>query len=1008
MTVTAQSLLHAFRPERTRVSASSAAPRHGRRLISTAVAVLLSTAGLASTAGAVTAAPSDGPSASRSQTSKAVAAGRYIVTFADEPAASYEGGVAGYPRTRPDAGRKLDPTRPEVIRYRDRLTKQHDAALTRVGASKLYSYTVATNGVLSDLTAEQARTLSSTAGVRLEKDAVRTLDTTETPAFLGLSEANGLWSKLGGDRAAGTGVIVGVIDSGIWPEAPSFAGAELKRDRAGQPVEASGLRGRWFGACDQGEQWNSQTCNDKLIGARFYVAGFGKQNIAKEEYLSPRDGGGHGTHTASTAAGNRVTAVAIDGEQQGSGIASGMAPGADVAAYKVCWEAKPGASAGCFNGDSIAAIDDAVADGVDVINFSVGGSSESSPLDSVEQAYRRASNANVFVANSAGNSGPGASTLDHPSPWLTTVAASTFRKSEKAVKLGDGQSFVGASISPALLSETKLVASAGSALASADPKLGRLCYPGTLDPAKVRGTIVQCDRGGNGRAEKSVEVKRAGGVGMVLTNTGPGSLNSDYHAVPTVHVGDAAGAKIKVYIATAAAPTAAFVAGSSGIQVPEVAEFSSRGPSTTTGGDILKPDIAAPGVDVLAAVAPPSNFGRSYDYYSGTSMSSPHIAGIGALIRALHKDWSPSEVKSAMMTTAKDHASSRDPFAQGAGFVVPNRATDPGLVFPTSANDYRRYMVGLGVQFAAPNNTLTALDGSDLNQASLAIGALAGRQVVTRTVRNVSDNTESYTVSHDVPGLDITASVSPLVVPKGESKTFTLTVTQNGAEIGKYAKGSLTFTGDKGHVVRIPVAVKPVAISAPTEISGTGANGSATYTVTAGFTGTLDTSVRGLAAGTSTAGIVTSGAPSTTPNASNAVFPVTIPAGAPLVRFDLDATSTTDDLDLYLYKAGAANPIDLSASAAGDEQLTYTDLPAGNYTLLVNGYDTGGGGAFTFTSYVVPTGDAGNLTVTDGKAVTLASPVQLVASWKGLNPSLRYLGVISYASATETTIVSIG
>ena len=135
-------------------------------------------------AGAVTAASSEGSSATRSQTSKAVAAGRYIVTFADEPAASYEGGVSGYPRTRPDAGKKLDPTRPEVVRYRDRLTKQHDAALTRVGATKLYDYTVATNGVLSDLTAGQARTLSSTAGVRLEKDAIRTLDTTETPGFV--------------------------------------------------------------------------------------------------------------------------------------------------------------------------------------------------------------------------------------------------------------------------------------------------------------------------------------------------------------------------------------------------------------------------------------------------------------------------------------------------------------------------------------------------------------------------------------------------------------------------------------------------------------------------------------------------------------------------------------------------------------------------------------------------------------------------------------------------------
>jgi len=1003
------------------VPASARSSGPGRRLISSAVAVLLSTAGLASTAGPATAAPSEPSSVRTSQPAKAVAGGRYIVTFSDEPAASYEGGVAGYAQTRPQAGRKLDPTRPEVIRYRQRLTGQHDAALARIGATKVYDYTVATNGVLTDLSAAQARTLSSTAGVRLEKDAIRTLDTTDTPAFLGLSGTNGLWSQLGGDTTAGKGIIVGVIDSGIWPEAPSFAGAELKRDRAGQPVAATGLRGTWFGDCVQGEQWSSQSCNDKLIGARYYVGGFGKQNIAKEEYLSPRDGGGHGTHTASTAAGNRVIGVAIDGQLQGpitasgapSGTASGMAPGADVAAYKVCWEAKPGASAGCFNGDSIAAIDDAVADGVDVINYSVGGSSESSPLDSVEQAYRRASNANVFVANSAGNSGPGASTLDHPSPWLTTVAASTFRKSEKAVLLGNGATYVGASISPALLPQKPLVTSASAALAGADPVLARRCYPGTLNPAAVTGKVVQCDRGGNGRAEKSVEVKRAGGVGMILTNVTANSLNSDFHAVPTVHVDHLARQAILDYIAKApGAATAAFVPGSTGIAVPEVAAFSSRGPSTTTGGDILKPDIAAPGVDVLAAVAPPSNFGRSYDYYSGTSMSSPHIAGIGALIRAAHKDWSPAEVKSAMMTTARDHATSRDPFAQGAGFVVPKRSVDPGLVFPAGANDYRSYMVGLGVRFGAPFNTLPALDGSDLNQASLAIGALAGRQTVTRTVKNVGAAAEAYTADNVVPGLNITASPASFTVAPGATQKISLTITRTTATLGAYAKGSLTFTGTAGHVVRIPVAVKPVAISAPTEIRGIGASGSTTYQVTAGFSGTLDTSVTGLGAGTTSPGVVTSGAASTTANPSNAVFPVTVPAGTALVRFDLDATNNADDLDLFLYRDGSATPIDASASAAGDEQLTYTDLPAGRYTLVVNGYDTGAGGAFAFTQYLVPPGAAGNLTVTDGVPVTLADPVTLTATWQGLDPTRRYLGMISYGDGTtkaaETTVVSIG
>ncbi len=223
---------------------------------------------------------------------------------------------------------------------------------------------------------------------------------------------------------AGAGLVVGVIDSGIWPENPSFAGG------TGIPVPAS-----WHGKCQAGRIPRT-TCNDKLIGARYYLAGFGKKNIAKADYTSARDGSGHGSHTSSTAAGNYGVTMTIDGNT--IGVGSGMAPGAKLAMYKVCWDGKPGVAGGCFNSDSVAAINDAVADGVDVLNYSIGGSSESAVLDSVAQAFRGASNAGVFVANSAGNSGPGASTLDHPAPWVTTVAASTFRRAFQAVELGNG------------------------------------------------------------------------------------------------------------------------------------------------------------------------------------------------------------------------------------------------------------------------------------------------------------------------------------------------------------------------------------------------------------------------------------------------------------------------------------------------------------------------------------------------------------------------------------------
>ena len=675
-------------------------------------------------------------------------AGRYIVTFADEPVASYDGYKAGFRATQPAPGKKINPNSAAVKKWQKYLTATHDAALAKVGAVKLYDYTVTNNGVAANLTAVQASKLARTAGVvGLSPDRLSQPDTTLTPEFLGLTAPGGLWAQLGGAPRAGAGLVVGVIDTGIWPESASFRGG------TGIPVPAD-----WHGKCVAGEQFPVTSCNDKLIGARYYLAGFGKKFINKSDYLSPRDGDGHGSHTASTAAGRQVTDVQIDGVTIDNGVASGMAPGAKVAAYKVCWTGEPGIADGCFNSDSVAAINDAVLDGVDVLNYSIGGTTESDALDSVAQAFRAASNAGVFVANSAGNSGPGASTLDHPAPWVTTVAAATHRRAFQAVELGDGQRFVGASTTAPLPNLTPFVTSLSVKLASATDANAKLCAPDTLDPAKAAGKIVQCDRGVVDRIAKSFEVRRAGGVGMVMTNTSENSLNGDYHLVPSVHVSHLARQPILDYIASAGTGATAKIVPltpaelAAAPQVPEIAAFSSRGPSTTTDGDILKPDIAAPGVDVLAAVAPPFHFGRDWDLISGTSMASPHIAGLGALIKAAHPTWLPSEIKSALMTTTRDTVSSADdPFAQGAGFVNPNPAADPGLVYPTTPNEYRQYLVSLGVQFAPPFDTLTPVEASNLNQASIAVGKLTGTETVSRRVKNVDDASATYTATAVVP-----------------------------------------------------------------------------------------------------------------------------------------------------------------------------------------------------------------------------------------------------------------
>jgi subtilisin family serine protease len=932
--------------------------------------------------------------------------GRYIVTFVDDPAASYSGYVRGFPATRPAAGRKLNPNASSVGAWRGHLTSLHDAALARVGASKIYDYTVTNNGVAADLTARQATALAKQPGViAMAKDAVAHADTTESPHFLGLDAVGGIWSQLGGGRNAGAGVVVGVIDTGIWPENPSFAG------HTGIPVPST-----WHGTCVAGQNFPVTECNDKLIGARYYVSGFGKHNIAKWDYLSPRDGAGHGSHTSSTAAGNYNVRMTIDGNVLGNG--SGMAPGAKLAMYKVCWDGKPPVADGCFNSDSVSAINDAVLDGVDVLNFSIGGTSESSVLDPVSMAFRGAANAGVFVANSAGNSGPGASTLDHPAPWVTTVAAATFRRAFQAVQLGNGARYVGASTTPSLTTPTRIVAAASVKLASAATADANRCFAGTLDPALATGKVIVCDRGVNARIDKGFEVKRAGGAGMVLANVSPNSLNGDYHPVPAVHITDTDGAAVKAYIAAAGAAatakivplTAAELAAAP--QVPEITDFSSRGPSTTTGGDILKPDIAAPGNDVIAATAPPFAHGRLWDFMSGTSMASPHIAGIGALLKARHPTWLPSEIKSAIMTSAGDTVSSaNDPFAQGAGFVNPNGAADPGLVYPATPNEWRQYLVGLGVHFAPPLDTLTPVSGSNLNQASIGIGSLPGVQTVTRHVKNAGSSTATYTASASVPGFDVSVSPSTLTLTPGQDASFSVTFSRNGAALNEWAKGSLTWS-DSAHRVRIPVALRPVPVAAPSEVHGdASASGSTAFNVTPGFTGTLSTAVHGLVGVTPTADSVVAGAfdvQNPVPGAATKVYHVTVPPDTAAARFSLDSDDNTADLDLFVYRGGTL--VDLSASGSADEQVTLIAPAAGTYDVYVNGFATPGGStSYHLSNFVVDAADAGNGSVAPNPvAVTQGVPVSLTASWTGLDPAKRWLGVLDYTGTGSVTLLSVG
>jgi len=952
--------------------------------------------------------------------------GIYIVQMIDDPVVAYEGGIKGLKKTKAEKGKKINPNSRHVIGYVDYLRAKHDEALSQVGGGqKVYSYQYSFNGFSAKLSHGQAKKLQSVDGVlAVRADEMLILDTATTPAFLGLDEAGGLWDQLGGVGSAGEDVIIGIIDGGVWPENPSFSdrtGTNGNNTKDGK-LNYQQIPG-WHGKCTPGEAFAASHCNQKLIGARYYNAAWGGNagidaNLPWE-FNSPRDLGGHGSHTASTAGGNGNTPLTGPAADL-LGTVSGIAPRARIAVYKTCWETGSGGS--CFSSDSVAAIDQAVADGVDVLNYSISGS-RTNFLDSVEVAFLFAADAGVFVAASAGNSGPGAATVAHPSPWITTVAASTHDRSFEAdVQLGDASSYTGASTNSTGAGPADLVYSANVGLAGADPNDVRLCVPGTLDPALVTGKIVLCDRGAIARVDKSLAVFQAGGVGSILANVagGAASLNSDFHSVPTVHVASPDGDAIRAYATTAAAPTAeilpsAFVP----VAAPLIAGFSSRGPLLAGDGDLLKPDVSGPGVSVLAAVAPPGNGGNDFAEYSGTSMSSPHIAGLGALLKDLYPDWSPMMIKSAIMTTGTDLLSGADPFAQGAGHVDPNSAADPGLVYDHGFLDWLGFLCGTG-QLQASYCPALGFDPSDLNVPSISIGALAGTQTVIRTVTNVSGSAETYDFSHNMNGIDVVANPSTFTVAPGESVAYELTFTATTAPVDTYATGFIWWTGSAGHVVRSPVAIKPILFSAPGEVSGFGESGAASFDVIFGYDGAYSAAAHGLEPATTTDGNVVDD-PANDINTALAtgvgvtIEVVIVPPGTAHTRVSLfdDYTDGADDLDLYVFGPDSAGfPFQGgSGSFTSAEQVDLAFPAPGVYLVAVHGWQTDGPDAnYTLFDWSVSATPGGNLSVDAAPgSATLGQTETVEVSWGGAATGTKHLGAVSHSDGglLGLTLISV-
>lgn len=960
-------------------------------------------------------------------------AGSYIVVLKEDPVATYEGGVPGIAATKAEKGRKLDTESGAARSYAKHLEQKQDAVAAAASVTAGIRFTTTLNGFVTDLTAEQAAKLAKNSDVlALSPNELLQPDYASVDN-LGLRGPGGTWeTRYGGVDNAGKGVVVGVIDTGYYPESPYLAGESVEPLAAGQQPEvgvpyrtADGdiamlkADGSTFqGDCEPGQDFAGTECNSKVLGARYYSEDFEAvtppELFGPYEKISPIDGDSHGTHTASTAAGNNGVQQTVGGRDMGTG--SGVAPAAKVSVYKVCWEAVAPAASGCTTASSVAAIDDAVADGVDVLNFSISGT-EDSTTDPVALAFLSASAAGIFVATSAGNSGPSESTVNHASPWLSAVAASSFSNElTGTVELSDGTKYRGASsMAGPGVPQTPIVLAEESAAEDVPAEDADLCLPDSLDPAAVTGKIVVCTQGVNPRVEKSAVVKDAGGVGMVLLGRAAGSELADVHAVPTVHIFNTT---FKARVAAAepgltAALRPTDTTGLKPIAVPQVAAFSSRGPSLAENGDLLKPDITAPGVSVVAGVLPAAHNGETSGLLSGTSMSSPHVAGFAALMLGKYPDWSPAAVKSAMMTTAgdvrnADGSVNEDVFAVGAGYADPAAMTNPGLVYDAGWDHWAGYLQGLGFDLGLRKKQ--EVKATDVNVPSIAVGRLTGDITVTRTVTAVTPG--RYQADLDLPGINarVTPSVLHFTRP-GQTRTFKIRFENQSAALNEFATGSLTWQG-RGLSVTSPVAVRPVTATVPESVSFTSETGTGQgeIPVVSGTNNPMPLTVEGLAkANSKNIEKVPGGPPAPVEDASNSYSEATVPADATTATFAVNAEDAGDDWDLFVITPSGSTVS--SATGSASEKVVLSDPEPGRYFVIANLFSTTDQQAGKArVDVTVLSGDEGNLSVTPNPLrLANGSSGAITAAWSGLEEG-SYTGTVRVGTdgPVVTVYVSVG
>ncbi|RCV34784.1 hypothetical protein SETIT_7G186000v2 [Setaria italica] len=788
----------------------------------------------------------------------------YMVVMEDDPVISYK------------VNRKHVMRGEEAQKYKQVATTKHDSFLDSflpMGSyKKLYSYTHLINGFALHAESEKTvRILSRAKGVRLIQEDIKMVKmTTHTPNYIG---ASGVWPLLGGAENSGDGVVIGMIDTGIDPKNPSFVSSNLSSQAKSPPAS-------FKGTCRAGNRFPPDSCNGKIVGARWFARAAqatGEFN-ATVHYASPYDSDGHGSHTASIAAGNFHTPVISGGYS--FGYASGMAPGARLAIYKAAYPF------GGYMSDVIAAVDQAVEDGVDVISLSMAPSAVSSGpasfLNLLEAQLLLATKAGVSVVQAVGNAGPDENTIVSFSPWILSVAASTTdRKYRKSIIIGNGKAFSCGALSAPTPGETMYpLAWADDVIVenSTDDGWYNKCRdPRIFIKPLVQGKLIVCmfdssDYYDDISLSSIIDtIQKIGAAGVIITDHSSHDVDIEFEptfptTVPSAILlkGSDMRALLRYYNnntvrdddgnVVSFGATARILEGRHATytgESPVVADYSSRGPDVENSqmqpAEVLKPNVMAPGHLIWGAWSPtstalPEIHGESYALLSGTSMAAPHVAGVAALIKQRHPAWSPAMIMSAIMTTAdatdrsgrplmaRGEEGSLDPatpFDMGAGAVNAARALDPGLVFDAGYLDHLQFLCAVpGVDDAAvlravgapcppPRAGGAARWCSDLNSPSVTVASLVGSRRVERRVTSVGAQNETYAAYVRAPeGVAVRVSPAQFAIAPGATRALRI-VLNTTAPGNAFSFGEVVLRGDRKHHVRIPLAVYPAGTLGP-------------------------------------------------------------------------------------------------------------------------------------------------------------------------------------------------